>query len=304
MATRLGILTAAATGSIVTATGIVRAQEPFAGAHQVTHSQTYDPSFSPDGKRMVFISAVAGREQLFAADLDGTHRIQLTRDDADHEDPAWSPTGRQIAFVYIKDGREIIHVMNSDGSQTTPLTPPDVRAIHPNWSPDGASLAYCTDDDIHPPRKNAAEIYTIDLSTRRVLKLISGGVNTYPAWSPDGRKMAFRKMLGESNSEVFVADADGSNQQNITNHAAFDGWPAWSPDGKRIAFASNRNVSTNYQIFVMKPDGSDVQLVANTVGRATAPQWTRDGTAIYFPLCRNIAGGVDCEIFAGKTPNP
>ena len=83
------------------------------------------------------------------------------------------------------------------------------------------------------------------------------------------------------NSEVFVARADGTEQKNVTNHPAFDGWPAWSPDGKRIAFASNRNSS--YQIFVMNVDGSEVHLVANTEGRATAPRWTPDGKSLYFP---------------------
>jgi TolB protein len=174
-----------------------------------------------------------------------------------------------------------------------------VRAIHPNWSPDGTKLAYCTDDDLAPPRKNDSDILVIDIATQRITKLITGGVNTYPAWSPDAKRIAFRRMLGEMNSEVFVANADGSDARNLTNHPAFDGWPSWSPDGTRIAFASNRNSS--YQIFIMNADGSDVRLLANTEGRATAPQWGRDGMRIYFPICRNVDFGRDCEIFAVRT---
>ena len=68
-------------------------------AYQVTYSATYDPSFSPDGKRMVYISQILGREQLFIRNVDGTGAVQITRDDANHEDPAWSPDGKQIAFV-------------------------------------------------------------------------------------------------------------------------------------------------------------------------------------------------------------
>jgi TolB protein len=106
-------------------------------------------------------------------------------------------------------------------------------------------------------------------------------------------------MLGEMNSEVFIADADGSNVRNLTNHPAFDGWPAWSPDGTQIAFASNRNSS--YQIFIMHRDGTGVRLLANTEGRATAPKWSTDGKHVYFPICRKVDFGSDCEIFAART---
>ena len=268
-------------------------------AYQLSHSQTYDPSLSPDGKRMVYITAVAGREQLFVMNVDGTGIAQLTRDDADHEDPAWSPDGRTIAFVYMKDGAEIVSIMDADGANVRQLTPRTMKTIHPSWSPDGTKLIYCTDDDLAPPRKNDADVIVMDVATRRTTTLITGGVNTYPAFSPDGKRIAFRRMLGEMNSEVFVADADGSHARNLTNHPAFDGWPAWSPDGSEIAFASNRNA--NYQVFVMKADGSDVRLVANTEGRATAPQWSRDGLRIYFPVCRKVDFGTDCEIYAART---
>src|SRR5947209_1009045 len=136
-----------------------------------------------------------------------------------------------------------------------------------------------------PPKKNVSDIYLIDVASHKNEKLIGGGVNTYPVFSPDGTKLAFRRMLGEMNSEVFVADSDGSDQRNLTNNPAFDGWPAWSPDGKQIVFASNRG-NSNYQIYVMNADGSNVRRVAPTEGRATAPQWSKDGKTIYFTNCQ------------------
>jgi TolB protein len=268
-------------------------------AYQLTHTAKYDPSFSPDGKRMVYITIMDRREQLFTANADGTGIVQITNDDADHEDPAWSPDGKTIAFVYIKDKAEVIYLMNVDGTDMRQLTPDNVRTIHPNWSPDGSRLAYCTDDDLAPPHKNDSDILVIDIATRKISTLITGGVNTYPAWSPDGKHIAFRRMLGEMNSEVFIANADGTEARNLTNHPAFDGWPSWSPDGTRIAFASNRNSS--YQIFIMNPDGSDVKLLANTEGRSTAPKWGLDGKRIYFSTCKNVDFGFDCEIFAART---
>ncbi len=287
--------------ALLLATPALAQVAPHAGrALQLTHSVTVDPSPSPDGAHLVHIRVVSGREQLFVMDADGAHPRQITFDDADHEDPAWSPKGDRIAYVLMKGGSEVIHLMNPDGSNDVALTPQNQKVIHPNWAPDGLSLAYCTDDDEHPPAKNTSDIWSIDIATRRAKRLITGGINTYPSWSPDGRRLAFRRIIGDMNSEVFVANADGSDARNITNHWSFDGWPAWSPDGTRIAFASNRNA--NYQIFVMKPDGSDVRLVANTEGRATAPLWSPKGDVLYFPICRKADFGGDCEIFSAPAP--
>src|SRR5690349_19317424 len=72
---------------------------PIGLAYQFSHSVNDSPSFAPNGQDMVFISVVAGKEQLFRRRLDGSQIIQLTRDAADYEDPAWSPDGKRIAFV-------------------------------------------------------------------------------------------------------------------------------------------------------------------------------------------------------------
>lgn len=268
-------------------------------ATPITYSENYDPSLSPDGKRMVFLKLLEGKEQLFIANVDGSSEKQLLRDSADIEDPAWSPDGRQVAYVRIADGKKSLHVMNIDGSGDRRVTPPRQSPIHPEWTRDSKALLYCTDDDLDPPNKNAAEVYRLDLASGAITTIISGGVNTYPVESPDGRHIAFRKMLG-INSEVFVADADGKNLKNLTDHPAFEGWPAWSPDGKRIAFGANRNSS--YQIFVMNADGSDVRLVANTEGRATAPKWAPDGQSIYFTNCWRTGRSSACEIFVAPAP--
>jgi tricorn protease-like protein len=127
---------------------------------------------------------------------------------------------------------------------------------------------------------------------------LTHSINIDPSMSPDGKRVAFRRIVGENNSEVFVASSDGSDAKNLTNSPSFDGWPAWSPDGYSIAFASNRNSS--YEIYVMNPDGSEVRKVAGTEGRATAPQWSRDSKTIYFPNCRKVDFKSDCQIFGAK----
>src|SRR5215471_4300814 len=118
---------------------------------QITHAQNFDPFPSPDGKQLVFISMISGKEQLFTMNTDGSNVVQITRDDADHEDPAWSPDGSKIAFVLITKDRHSIAVMRTDGSNVELLTPGEQNTIHPNWSADSRCVIYCTNDDLEPP---------------------------------------------------------------------------------------------------------------------------------------------------------
>lgn len=273
---------------------------PLSRARQVTASYTFDLVPSPKDDRAVVIRIIEGREQLFLINRDGSGEKQLTRDDADHEDPVWSPDGRTIAFVLIKDGKKALALLDPAAGKVDVLGPGGQSPIHPAFTPDGKSLLYCTDDDLRPPAKNSSELYALDLSTRQVRTLISGGVNTYPVMSPDGRKIAWRKIVGDMNSEVFVADADGKNAKNITNHHAWEGWPAWSPDGKTIAFAGNRNAA--WQIFLVDPDGGNLRLLAATEGRGTSPKWSPDGKTIFYTVCRSSQERQGCDIFAAEVP--
>ena len=265
-------------------------------AYQVTHVDQASPAISPDGTRMVYAVAIEGKEQLFIVNLDGSESVQITHDSSNHDNPIWSPDGRKLVFASDKNGGEAIYIMDARGGGEERLTDNQHQYIHPAWSADGTKVIYCSNDDVHPPQKNASEIYSIDLKSREIRTLITGGTNTYPSWSLDGQKIVFRKIIGDMNSEVFVANSDGRDQRNLSNNVAFDGWPAWSPDGTQIAFASNRD--GNYKIFIMNADGANVRLLADTEGRATEPRWSPDGKRVYFTNCYSVAWGTDCEVFA------
>jgi TolB protein len=276
---------------------VAAASPPLAITYQLTHTLNYAAAPSPDGSQFASITVLGGKGQIFILTSDGLHSKQITHDEIDYDDPQWSPDGTRILVTGVSETAERIYLINADGGGLAPITPPDVRAIHAVWFADGKRIAYCADDDQLPKADNNA-IYTIDVGTHRVTTLIDGGINTYPSISPDMKRVTWRKVIADHNSEIFVADIDGSNAHNISNNASFDGWPAWSPDGKNIAFASNR--TGNYQVFMMKPDGSDVRLVANSEGRATAPRWSADSKTIYFTNCRHLDYGYDCDVFAAR----
>ena len=112
----------------------------------------------------------------------------------------------------------------------------------------------------------------------------SRGSSLFPAWSPDGSRIAFvlQPVADTIIEHISVMDADGSNPANLTDSGSQDFQPAWSPDGSRIAFTSYRDDTTG-DIFVMDADGSNpTNLTPGSLGRDTEPAWSSDGDRIAF----------------------
>ena len=91
-------------------------------------------------------------------------------------------------------------------------------------------------------------------------------------WSPDGTKIAFVRFYGGA-GEIFVMNADGSGQTNLTNDPANDGDPTWSPDGSKIAFTTNRGPTGDNEVFLMNADGSNPVDLTNSPANESDPDW-------------------------------
>ena len=181
----------------------------------------------------------------------------------------------QFASCLHRDGNEEIYLMNADGSGQTDLTnnPADDS---------GSRLAARTvpGSPSSPTRDGNYEIYVMNADGSGQTRLTNNPADDdYPAWSPDGTKIAFTSDR-DGNDEIYVMNADGSGQTRLTNNPADDQYPAWSPDGKKIAFDSDRD--GNYEIYVMNADGSGQTQLTNNPANDKYPAWSPDGKKIAF----------------------
>jgi len=185
-----------------------------------------------------------------------------------HAGPQFEATARANAKT------DEIALMNPDGSGVVEL---HVNGSDPALSPDGTRIAYCSiREDVY------SQIYVMkaDGTDPKRLTTFNTGDACGPVWSHDGKKIAFHAFALTSprrNPQIWVMDADGSNQKRIVDHGID---PTWSPNDREIAFASDRD--RVFQIYVMNADGSNAHRITKNKGEDSNPAWAPDGGAIAF----------------------
>ncbi len=248
-------------------------------------------------------------QDVYSMSADGSNVRALTTDGHSH-DPAWSPDGRRIIFIHDSalsepppyreaQGFESyhpieLHVMDADGKNACLL-----RRIGPvietvAWSPDGKWLAFAGIPEAWANRNQPngepmrGGLFLLPASGEGEPRLLLLNAFT-PAWSPDGKKVAFSLEQPRGRWSVHVANADGSNDRQLTDPDLISGSPKWSPDGKLIAFDQFLDYGRNQQVFVMNADGSHTrQITADPNWSCGHPSWSQDGRQVAFG-CRSSA---------------
>ena len=250
---------------------------PFKGK-PTAYTLDVDPSWSPDGSKIVFASSRDGNFELYVMDPDGSNQERLTNTPMVSEsEPRWSPDGRKIAFkVDVPWSSPNNFEMNADGSNPLRWS----RGVKPtdlSWSPDGSKITFMSRGELWVVGDDGSAL-------TKITNLQPKYRAQAPAWSPDGTKIAFQTNL-EGNMEIYVVNADGSDQTRLTNSAASNEAPAWSPDSKKIVFQSGRE--RGLDIYVIDADGTSEARLTNNIAHDLAPAWSPDGTKIAFQTARD-----------------
>jgi hypothetical protein len=263
-------------------------------ALQVTNTpgfNNFQPTWSPDGQRIAFVSNRDGNLEIYSARMDGGDLRRLTNNPGNDSDPAWSPDGTRIAFTSDRSGNTELYVMSAaDGANPTPVTVSPGTEAQVSWSPDGQQLAYVLFEQNMP-----AAIYVAKPGFAPV-QVTQNMVVMDPVWSPDSQRLAFvgESPAGSGQHEIFSVRADGTDLMQYTVHGGHAAGVSWSPDGDWIAYAKGQ--VGNHDIYTIRSNGIGVANLTNSAGI--------DDTYPTFPPVQAPPGTQPGQPAAAQTPAP
>ena len=195
------------------------------GRVRLLSARGLSPAWSPDGRRLAYVApAAGGLADVYVADADGKNRAWLTRTPGlAEDDPRWSPDGKRL--VVERSGR--LFVLRADRRGERFLA----NGSEPAWSAKRSRISFvgATDD-----------LYVVHPSGRGLRRLTSTpAVESQPAWSPDGRKLAYVALEGGS-TDLYVLDVASASVTRLTQDVNGEASPVWAPGGRTITFVGDR----------------------------------------------------------------
>jgi Tol biopolymer transport system component len=264
-----------------------------------TDSRNRCPTWSPDGKKIAFMSDRIGTAiwDIYVMNADGSNLVKLTKDHGNNLNPNWSPDGSKIAFAsdfatHWNHGLDI-YIMKSDGSDLHAITStgPTKSAFAPVFSIDGSEII-CTSNWLGP-----LGIIKINLASgdQTYLTQMNNKSSSWASLSPDGKKLVYASdtssniNLGHPQFDLILFNLADSTSNKLTSTPAdeipkWNQYPDWSPDGTKIIFSSNRaqGIWQRYvsddtyvtQLYVMDSDGGNVYRIPYIWGNNWDASWS------------------------------
>jgi dipeptidyl aminopeptidase/acylaminoacyl peptidase len=270
---------------------------------QFTHGDQSDtmPRWSPDGRQIAFLSNRADKEepaQIYIIPFSGGEARQLTEIEGEIGDFAWSPDGRRLVCTARKTDPEAAERKKDEQKKKLGVVSRHYDRVF--YKLDG--YGYLPKERWH--------LWVIDARSGRARQITDHPVydELYPAWSPDGKWIAFTSNRSENPDfnpdevDLFVFPAEGGEQRRVPTPVGDKGLPGFSPDGKWIAYFAQEGKEQpyrNYGLWVVPADGSkpardltgshDLHVTSMTINdlghpELMPPTWSNDGGRLFFPV--------------------
>ena len=233
--------------------------------------------------------------QIWTMQPDGKAAKQITTSPADKRYPAWGKDGQGLLFR--TNNNQVFSVSLDAGEENRILaTLGLIGRVVP--SPDSSKLLLVR---LKTQLRDSSALWltTLEGKDSRILTR-DAGLQYDPAWSPDGKRIAYISSHGYRTAELYTIASDGRNKLRLTDNKAIELLPAFAPDGKTIAYVSD--VTGDYEIWLMDSNGGNRRQLTDNKGIDTRPYWSPDGNKIMF--VSNRSGVLQLWIMNSDGSNP
>lgn len=225
------------------------------------------PSWSPDGKKVAYVSFEDRKPVIYVHELATGRRIALSNQKGNNSAPGWSPDGKKLAISLSKDGNTQIYSINSDGSGLKRLTRGRTIDTEPQYSPDGQYIYFTSD------RGGQPQIYRMraDGEQSEGAKRVSfkQGFVTSPRISPDGKYMAYIANIGGA-FRLYIMNLATGDTQALTDGTT-DESPSFAANGKYVLYSTK--VGGKRVLAAVSVDGNSKQVLSIPGSDVRQPSW-------------------------------
>lgn len=261
------------------------------------------PVWSPDGRKIAFLSDRDGTSQLHVMWLDTREVAQLTHLQTAPGELAWSPDGKRLAFTaFLPDEKPILSVKLPARPRGAKWADPAVLIDRLSWRSDGRG----------PLPKGHSHVFVVDAELGGTPRQVTSGDYSHdgPEWSADGRTIyvsAIRKPDAEyldGDSEIYAVDLETLEVRALTDRKGPDRGPVVSPDGRLIAYTGydDRSYTSHLaSLYLMNADGGGKKLLAGNLPNSPSNVfWAPDGSGVYFLMAERGESNAHFVTVAGK----